>query len=131
MAPKLRHATVNAVILTGKRTAHNQFLQLAGVTNKALIEIDGKAMIQHVIDALNDSRYIERIYLVAPEDFKELSFDSRKPIDVVPCGDTVVENLMLSVSKSGDAENVVQSDNERDRNLAATIATPKKETNAP
>jgi molybdopterin-guanine dinucleotide biosynthesis protein A len=107
MAPKQGHARVNAVILTGKRTAHNQFLQLAGVTNKALIEIDGKPMIQHVIDALNDSRYVERIYLVAPEDFEELSFESSKPIEVVPCGDTVVENLMLAVSKSGDAENVV------------------------
>ena len=61
------HSKINGVILTGKRTVHNQFLKYAGVDNKALIEIDGKPMIQHVIDALNDSRYIESIYLVAPK----------------------------------------------------------------
>ena len=100
-------AMVNGVILAGKRTAHNQLLEFAGASNKALIEIDGKAMIQHVIDSLNDSRYIERIYLVAPEDFKELSFVSKKPLEIIPCGDTVVENLLTAIHKSGEAENVV------------------------
>ena len=51
----LRTGRTNGVILTGKRTAHDQFLKFAGVDNKALIDIDGKAMIQHVIDALNES----------------------------------------------------------------------------
>lgn len=97
---------MNGVILSGKRTVHNQFLEYAGVDNKALIEIDGKAMIQHVIDALNDSRYIESIYLVAPEEFKEMSFDSRKPLGIIPCRDTVVENLMLAIHESGESESV-------------------------
>lgn len=100
-------AAVNGVILTGKRTVHNQFLQFAGVSNKALIEIDGKAMIQHVVDALNESRYIQSIYLVAPEDLEGLSFDSEKPVKIIPCGDTVVENLLTAIHKSGEAENVV------------------------
>ena len=98
---------ISGVVLTGKRTVHNQLLGFAGVNNKALIEIDGKAMIQHVIDALNESRYIESIYLVAPEQFEELAFDSEKPLETIPCGDTVVENLVLGVCKSGKAESVV------------------------
>ncbi len=101
-------AMINGVILAGKRTVHNQLLDFAGdVNNKALIEIDGKAMIQHVIDALNESRYIESIYLVAPEGFKELFFDSKKPLNIIPCGDTVVENLLIGIRQSGEAENVV------------------------
>jgi len=98
---------VNGVVLAGKRTVHNRLLEFAGdVNNKALIEIDGKAMIQHVIDGLNESRYIESIYLVAPESFKELSFDSEKPLEIIPCGDTVVENLLIAIRQSGEAENV-------------------------
>jgi molybdopterin-guanine dinucleotide biosynthesis protein A len=98
---------VNGVILTGKRTVHNQFLKFAGVDNKALIDIDGKAMIQHVIDALNESRYVENIYLVAPEEFEGMSFDSKKPVRVVPCGDTAVESLLKAIYGSGEAEKVV------------------------
>ena len=107
MTPKFNR-TISGVILAGKRTVHNQLLEFAGdVNNKALIEIDGKAMIQHVINALNESRYIESIYLVAPEEFKELSFDSEKPLEIIPCGDTVVENLLIAIRQSGEAEGVV------------------------
>ena len=99
---------ISGVILSGKRTVHNQLLEFAGdVNNKALIEIDGKVMIQHVINALNESKYIENIYLVAPEDFKELSFNSEKPLEIIPCGDTVVENLMIAIRQSSKAESVV------------------------
>ena len=98
---------INGVILTGKRAAHNQFLQFAGVDNKALIEIGGSPMIQHVIDALNESQYVENIYLVAPEEFNEMSFDSKKPLRVIPGGDTVVESLMNAIHGSGDAEKLV------------------------
>ena len=98
---------VNGVILTGKRTVHNQFLQFAGVDNKALIDIDGKAMIQHVIDALNESRYVENIYLVAPEEFEEMSFSSKKPVRVIPCGDTAAESLLNAIHGSGEAQKVV------------------------
>jgi len=103
----IANTMVNGVILTGKRTVHNQFLKFAGVDNKALIEIDGKVMIQHVIDALNESRYIKDIYLVAPEEFEDISFDSKKTLRVIPCRDTVVENLLLAINESGGAEKVV------------------------
>jgi len=102
------YTMINGVILAGKRTIHNQLIEFAGeVNNKALIEIGGKAMIQHVIDSLNESGYIESIYLVAPEDFKELFFDSKKPLEIIPCGDTVVENLMIAIHQSGEAESAV------------------------
>ena len=92
------NATISGVILAGKRTVHNQLIEFAGdVNNKALIEIEGRSMIQHVISALNESKYIKNIYLVAPEDFKQLSFDSEKPLEIIPCGDTVVENLRAPV----------------------------------
>ena len=103
----MKNTMVNGVVLTGKRAVHNQFLKFAGVDNKALIDIDGKMMIQHVIDALNESRYVKNIYLVAPEDFEQIPFNSRKPLRVVPCGDTVVENLLKAVHESGEAEKVV------------------------
>jgi len=102
------NATISGVILAGKRTVHNQLIEFAGdVNNKALIEIEGRSMIQHVISALNESKYIKNIYLVAPEDFKQLSFDSEKPLEIIPCGDTVVENLMIAIRQSGGSERVV------------------------
>jgi molybdopterin-guanine dinucleotide biosynthesis protein A len=107
MIPKFDR-TISGVILAGKRTVHNQLLEFAGdVNNKALIKIDGEAMIQHVINALNESKYIANIYLVAPEEFKDLSFDSEKPLEIIPCGDTVVENLMIAIRQSGESESVV------------------------
>ena len=98
---------INGVILGGKRTAQNQLLEFAGVEHKAFIEIDGKTMIQHVIDAMNESRYIENIYVVMPEQFKEVSFDSKKSLEFIPCGDTVAENHLIAIHRSGVAENVV------------------------
>ena len=103
----VKDVKVNGVILTGKRTVHNQFLKFAGVDNKAMIDIHGKTMIQHVIDALNESRYVENIYLVAPEDFEAMPFDSKKPLRVIPCGDTAVESLLKAIYGSGEAQKVV------------------------
>ncbi|MFC1716655.1 NTP transferase domain-containing protein [Candidatus Poribacteria bacterium] len=98
---------VNGVILTGKRAVHNQFLMFACVDNKAMIDIDGKAMIQHVIDALNESQYVKNIYLVVPEDFEAASFDSKKPLSTIPSGDTAVESLLNAIHGSGEAEKVI------------------------
>jgi len=102
-----RNKKISGVILTGKRSTHNQFLQFAGVDNKALIKIDGKVMLQHVLDALNDCQYIQDIYLVASEDFEDMDYNSEKPVKIIPCGETIVDNLMASVRRSGDSESVV------------------------
>jgi len=77
------------------------------VDNKALVEIDGRPMIQHVIDALNESRYVENIYLVAPKEFEDMSFASKKPLRVVGCGDTAAESLLNAIHGSGEARKVV------------------------
>lgn len=98
---------INGVILAGKRTSDSQLLEFAGVGHKALIELDGKPMIQHVIDAMNESQYIENIYLVIPEFLKEIPFDSKKPLKIINCGEAVGENHLIALRQSGEAENAL------------------------
>ncbi len=54
---------INAVILAGDNKKEEL---LEGVTNKALMQIKGKPMVQFVVDALRDSGCIDKISIVGP-----------------------------------------------------------------
>jgi len=98
---------ISGAILAGKQSGRGPLLEFAGVKHKAFIEIDGRTMIQHVIDAMNESRYIHNIYIIAPEFFDKIDFESRKPLKIVPCGNTVVENELIAFERSENAESVL------------------------
>lgn len=55
-----------AVILAGERAARDPLRDATGVACKALLEIDGKAMIRRVIDALESARMVAPVHLSGP-----------------------------------------------------------------
>lgn len=54
---------VDAIVLAG---THNNPRRLVQGRNKAFLEIDGRALVRHVVDALIGARQIRRIFVVGP-----------------------------------------------------------------
>ncbi len=59
-------SNMTAIVLAGQRDGENALARHAGATCKALIEIDGKPMLSHVLATLSSSPGIERILLSGP-----------------------------------------------------------------
>ncbi len=81
----------NALILAG--TKEKGPLEIAeSVDNKALIMINGKPMIDYIVDALNNSENIDQIIVVGPE--KELHpYIGKKVKKILNSGNSILENM--------------------------------------
>ncbi|TFG90814.1 MAG: molybdopterin-guanine dinucleotide biosynthesis protein A [Candidatus Atribacteria bacterium] len=81
----------NALILAG--TKEKGPLEIAeNVDNKALIMINGKPMIDYIVDALKNSENIDQIIVVGPE--KELSpYIGKKVRKILNPGNSILENM--------------------------------------
>jgi len=81
----------NALILAG--TKEKGPLEIAEkVDNKALIMINGKPMIDYIVDALKNSENIDQIVVVGPE--KELSpYIGKKVRKILNPGNSILENM--------------------------------------
>ena len=81
----------NALILAG--TKEKGPLEIAeNVDNKALIMINGKPMIDYIVDALNNSENIDQIIVVGPE--KELHpYIGKKVKKILNPGNSILENM--------------------------------------
>ncbi|MGB2782658.1 MAG: nucleotidyltransferase family protein [Atribacterota bacterium] len=81
----------NALILAGSKEKGP--LEIAeNVDNKALIMINGKPMIDYIVDALNNSENIDQIIVVGPE--KELHpYIGKKVKKILNPGNSILENM--------------------------------------
>ena len=81
----------NALILAG--TKEKGPLEIVeNVDNKALIMINGKPMIDYIVDALNNSENIDQIIVVGPE--KELHpYIGKKVKKILNPGNSILENM--------------------------------------
>jgi GTP:adenosylcobinamide-phosphate guanylyltransferase len=80
---------VNAIITAGGIGKPDEPLYaLTGAGYKSMLAIAGKPMIQWVLDALNQARHVDQIFVVGlPQD---IHLDSRKPLTMLAdCGDMV------------------------------------------
>ena len=64
MRAPISAGSVPAVVLAGG-TAKPEFIQKTGLTNRALIEVDGKTMLQKVVEALRGASVIGQISVVS------------------------------------------------------------------
>lgn len=84
---------INAVVLAGD---NKQEEMLKGVYNKALLSIDGRPMVQYVINALRESSYIDKISIVGPVD--ELSRFLKESVDYYFEGEsTLFDNVSIGI----------------------------------
>lgn len=86
---------VDAIILAGMQTIK----YLLDSENKALLDINGKMMIEYVIDAVRNSDDIKRVLVVGPTDL--LKERLKGYADVIDAGGTVMENLMAGIRHLG------------------------------
>ncbi len=85
----------------GKRDNHyNQ--------NKALIPINGRPMISYIVRALEESRYIEQVFLVGPKKLMaEVLPQYRDSVIDTTGSDKVVDNLLQAIEKTSPPGNVL------------------------
>jgi GTP:adenosylcobinamide-phosphate guanylyltransferase len=89
-------STIPAVIMAGG-TAKQDIIEATGVTNRALIPINGRPMVSYVVDALRGAKSVERIVLVG---------DLPDSLDYARVGDQggFVENLFAGLEACRGAE---------------------------
>jgi len=86
----------NALILAG--TKEKGPLEIAeNVDNKALIMIDGRPMIEYIVDALNNSENIDKILVVGPKN--ELNpYIGKKVEEILNPGNSILENMDIGLN---------------------------------
>ncbi len=86
---------LNAIILAG--SSHKGPLEITTqVSNKALIKFNNRPVVDYIIDALNNSKYVDRIVMVGPEE--ELSSLIRPRVEkILKPGKSIIENLEIAV----------------------------------
>ncbi|MEA2021115.1 MAG: nucleotidyltransferase family protein [Candidatus Caldatribacteriota bacterium] len=100
----------NAIILAGLNKIGPLEIS-ANVENKALILINDRPMINYVINALQESKNINKIVIVGPEKMLSKGID-RKIDKILNSGDTILENIEkgLNCFHSGDSALILTSD---------------------
>ncbi len=83
---------VNAILLAGAPNT-GPLREVSSATNEALVEINGKPMVQYVIDALEQAKEVSRIVVVAPPGEVEPHVTGRN-LEFVPSGNSIVENVL-------------------------------------
>ncbi len=83
---------MQALLLAGARGSSPMVEEL-GLTNKSLIPIHGKPMIQYVLEELNYVKSIEKITVVGPpEELKKVK--TSVPFSIVPEKGEIMENML-------------------------------------
>jgi len=100
----------NAMILAGS-TSKGPLEIYANVENKALISINHRSVISYIIKALKNSKNINKIAIVGPEDLLSKSITD-KVDKIVNCGSTIIENIEkgLKYFESEDSVLILTSD---------------------
>jgi molybdopterin-guanine dinucleotide biosynthesis protein A len=83
---------MDSVIIAGGNPKQDDLLYpLAGDVPKALLQISGKPMIQWVVDALNESKTVDRIVIVGLD--SNSSIHCEKPISFIPDQGSMLDNI--------------------------------------
>jgi len=95
----------NALILAGTKVKGP--LEIAEkVDNKALIMINGKPMIDYIVDALNNLEKIDKILVVGPKN--ELNpYIGKKVEEILNPGNSILENMEIGLNFFNSADNLL------------------------
>lgn len=96
---------INALVLAG--TKEKGSLEITeNVENKALIMLDGRPMIDYIVDALNNSKNIGKILVVGPKN--ELQpYIGKKVDEIINPGNSILENMEIGLKFFNSAENLL------------------------
>ncbi len=98
-----------ALLLAGGKSKH-ALRKVTGQEYKALITIESlhaQSMIDHMIEILQNTKYVSRIFIAAPEELQQrISFDKNS---FTPSGTTLVDTLKLSIPRFQDEQHILVS----------------------
>jgi GTP:adenosylcobinamide-phosphate guanylyltransferase len=109
--------TLTALVLAGTRANGDPLAASAGLSHKALIEIGGRAMIEHVVQALDAVLEIGRIVIAIerPEILASLAClrppARRRPISIVPAAAGPSASVAAALATEGAPLLVTTADN--------------------
>lgn len=90
----------NALIIAGKQ--HNKKIS----TNKALIEINGKMIVEYVVDVVKKIDGVNKIFIVSnKDDLKKMSFFEKEYM--IESDGTIIDNVLTAVKKIGFDKNIL------------------------
>lgn len=99
---------VNVIILAGAANT-GPLREVSPAPNEALVEINGKPMVQYVIDALEKSKEVSRIVIVSPPGEVEPHVTGRN-LEFVPSRNHIVDNTLEALKVlPGDEEFLIVS----------------------
>lgn len=99
---------IDAILLAGAAN-EGPLKEASPVKSEAMIEIEGRPMIDYVIEALRESEFIGRIAVVAPSDVGGfLTRDSTEQrTEFVAAGDNMLENILRGINYLSDERKVL------------------------
>lgn len=97
---------LDAIVLAGRGGDSDPLAQATGHAHKALLPLNGRPMLSHVLDALRDSGCVRRIHLVGVGS-QELPMQDLLPTTYLPDAGGILENLLSGIASVGDQEMVV------------------------
>ncbi|HZK18515.1 MAG TPA: nucleotidyltransferase family protein [Clostridia bacterium] len=86
---------IDTIILAGSVTK-GPLEECVSADYEALISIEGKTMVEYVVEALKQTGRINRIVIVGPPDELSPLFHD-EVIHIVPCGSSIDENVLLGM----------------------------------
>ncbi|HOB08289.1 MAG TPA: nucleotidyltransferase family protein [Limnochordia bacterium] len=94
---------VDAIVLAGAKN-DGKLREISPSPYEALILINGKPMLNWVVDALKSSEHVGRIVVVGYPEFKEYMDDD---IVLLECGESLVENIEIGIDYLGAKNHVL------------------------
>ena len=85
---------IDAVVLAG---THEDPRRLVNGRNKAFLEIDGRALVRHVVDALEAAAHIDQIYVVGPVEELEVALRGCPNAHCVPQEGRMLSNSWAAI----------------------------------
>lgn len=87
---------LDAIVLAGADN-HGSLAACTDTPYEAMIDIQGKPMVEYVVDALRQSAHVGRVAVVGPEHVLAPVLEG-KVYRVVQSGSSIVENLLIGIS---------------------------------
>jgi GTP:adenosylcobinamide-phosphate guanylyltransferase len=107
-------APIDAIVLSG---THQNERRLIGGRNKAFLEIGGKALVDHVVDALVGAAQIDQIYVVGPADELEKELTDDASVHCVPQEGKMLSNGWAAIRAAEAAQGDLDQDQVQQRPL--------------
>jgi len=87
---------MDAVILAGgEESSGSPLFDITGPTNKCLLPIGGKRMVQWVVDALDDAPSVERLHILGLDEGSGIR--SKKPYAYYPDRGSMLKNILAGI----------------------------------